>query len=98
MGLGKMVKGFKPAIWKKDVLSVLKKACSAKFHQVAFARETLLATNNGLIGEATLDKTYGIGLHLTDEAAKDPSNWLGENTFGNILQEIRNELKKHFTK
>lgn len=98
MGLGKMIKGFKPATWKKDVHSVLKKACLAKFHQVAFARETLLATNNDLIGEATLDKTFGIGLHLTDEAAKDPTNWLGENMFGNILLEIRNELKKHFTK
>ena len=93
MFLGKHVENFKPATWKESVKDVLRKANMAKFQQVAVCRKLLLETNNNLLGEATLDKNFGIGLHLTDPSARDPSKW-ANNLFGNVLLEVRNELKK----
>ena len=93
MGIGKQVKGYKHDVWMGQVKDILRKANMAKYQQVEIARKTLLATEDNMIGEATLDKKYGIGLHLTDKTALNPGNW-AENLFGNVLMEVRNELKK----
>lgn len=96
MALGKTVKNFDPVEWSQTVRNVLRKSNMAKFQQVAGARILLLENPDNMLGEATLDKTYGIGLHLTDPKATDPTNWT-DNLFGNVLQEVRNELKKQYS-
>ena len=92
MQLGKSVTNFKFQEWNQEVKDVMKKANMAKFQQLEDARVLLLESNANMIGEATLDKNYGIGLHLTDPTATDPSKW-ASNAFGQILMEIRNKLK-----
>ena len=94
MGLGKKVKDFKLPTWKKECPSILKTACAAKIQQVPIARKALIETGDNVIGEATLDKNFGIGLNITDTAALIPDSWPGDNQFGKILMEIRNEVKK----
>jgi ribA/ribD-fused uncharacterized protein len=96
MALGKKVRGYNPDTWKRSVPNILKKASLSKFQQVAIARDTLLATDNDLLGEATLDKTFGIGFRLTDDQSVDPTKWTGQNVFGKVLQEVRNDIKRLF--
>ena len=39
------------------------------------------------------DKIWGIGLHVRDDAARDRSNWRGENLLGEVLMEVRWRLR-----
>ena len=64
----------------------------AKFSQVQTARQALLSTGRKVLGEATKDPIYGIGLNINDPAAEDPSKWTGDNLFGRVLTEIRSEI------
>ena len=69
------------------------KACERKFEQNAFARRCLLDTGNTLLGEASEDKIWGVGLKLSDTNITDTVKWSGRNELGVILMSIRDQLK-----
>ena len=94
MSLGYRVKGLDEALWLPEARKILFKANIAKFTQIKVARDALLATGRDIIGEATLNRTFGIGMRLHDPAALDCSKWTGDNLFGKILEEVQTEIQR----
>jgi len=92
LSLGKEVQGYKHDTWMERASDVLEEANRAKYHQNGQAREALLATGTRILGEASRDKTFGIGLALNDENVCDTSAWKGKNIMGKILTNIRDSL------
>lgn len=90
-GIGRAVAGFNSAEWKREAQNVLMPGLRAKFSQVDECKAFLMATGNKLIGEASLDKFWGIGLKLGHDDIFNREKW-ESNVMGKALQEIRNEL------
>ena len=92
--LGKIVKGFDPAVWDKCKYEIVYNANYAKFHQNDKLKKKLIATGRAVMVEASpLDKIWGIGMSADDPKAKHPNMWSGENLLGSILMEIRDQVK-----
>ena len=91
--LGRKVKGFDDAVWKRERLNIVKAGSRAKFTQNPELLAQLLATKGTVLVEASpYDRIWGIGLAATDPRALDRSTWRGQNLLGQILTELRDEL------
>ena len=56
-------------------------------------RITQLGTDDHVLVEASpYDRIWGIGLKATDDMAKHPDTWQGQNLLGFILMDVRDEL------
>lgn len=85
---------FVPLYWEQVRYDVMKFAVLRKFRQNPHLRDKLLATGNKTFVEASpYDKIWGVGITVCPEAA-DPRNWKGLNLLGQILEEVRAELRK----
>ena len=72
----------------------MRTALKAKFIQHPDLKTKLLETGTRSIGEASArDKYWSIGTSADTAKAKDPSKWPGKNVLGNMLMELRKELK-----
>ena len=90
--LGKEVSPFIPERWTDDsVHAVLLEGLRAKFKDDGLARQ-LLATGRRVIGEASCDANYGIGIELNDPSCWNMDEWTGKNMLGKALMKIRAEL------
>ena len=76
------------------VYDVTCKAVHAKFTdpQASGARQYLLDTQDTVLGEATRNARWGIGMHVSDENCIDCNNWMGENWMGQCLMDVRKYL------
>jgi hypothetical protein len=91
--LGRKVKPFDDATWKRERAAIVRAGNHAKFTQNAELLDQLLATKGTTLVEASpYDKIWGIGLAATDPRAKDPALWRGQNLLGKILTELRDQL------
>lgn len=91
--LGRKVKGFDDATWKRERETIVKAGNRAKFTQNPALLALLLETAGTTLVEASpYDKIWGIGLAATDPRAQDPKTWKGRNLLGKILTELRDEL------
>jgi ribA/ribD-fused uncharacterized protein len=91
--LGRKVKDFDDAAWKRAREAIVLDGNRAKFTQNPELREALLATRGTTLVEASpYDKIWGIGLAATDPRAQDPTQWKGQNLLGQILTRLRDEL------
>lgn len=91
--LGRKVKRFDDAVWKRERERIVKAGNRAKFTQNADLLQLLLDTRGTTLVEASpYDKIWGIGLAATDPRAQDPATWKGQNLLGKILTELRDEL------
>jgi ribA/ribD-fused uncharacterized protein len=91
--LGKKVRGHKKEVWEKKAYKTLKHVNEVKFSQNLHARQALLDTGDLIIGEASPDRMYGTGIHISSSHATDETKWIGKNLMGQILTEIRQSLK-----
>jgi hypothetical protein len=74
---------------------VLRKATLAKFRQHTELRDKLLATGGAVLALAdTREKRDGIGLALNDVQAANTTVWKGGNLYGQILMEVRSQLRQ----
>ena len=65
----------------------------AKFAHTPGLKQTLLATGNAILAEATRnDRNWGIGLNLDHPDLASPRKWQGANILGWSLMEARHEL------
>ena len=62
-----------------------------KFNGNADARAALMSTGDSTIAEASLDRTWGIGLNVDE--ARNGAAWRGRNLLGVGLQKIRAGLR-----
>jgi len=91
--LGRKVKGFDDARWRRERESIVMAGNRAKFTQSEELLALLLATAGTTLVEASpYDKIWGIGLAAADPRAQDPKQWKGQNLLGKILTALRDEL------
>ena len=87
--------GFDAALWKKTRFVVVKRGIRAKFSQNPQMMEVLLATGNAILAECSpRDKDWGILLSTSDPEVQDITKWRGENLLGQVLMEVREELRE----
>jgi ribA/ribD-fused uncharacterized protein len=91
--LGRKVRGFDDATWKRERVAIVREGNRPKFTQNPKLLELLHATRGTMLVEASpYDRIWGIGLSERDPRARDPSQWRGKNLLGKILTELRDEL------
>lgn len=82
-------------IWDRHCRHIVKRGVRAKFMQNPVILDELLATSNALLAEcAAKDRIWGIGINLKNPAWKNIENWNGSNYLGQILMEVREELRQ----
>lgn len=92
--LGRKVKNFNKETWELVAKSIVYRANQAKFTQHKHYYEGLMATGDTLLVEASPeDKIWGIGLAASDPRAQDESQWQGTNWLGEILTDVREDLR-----
>jgi ribA/ribD-fused uncharacterized protein len=86
---------FKADKWNPIKYEKVKVGVKAKFQQNDELKKILLDTGDSLICEASpRDKEWGIGMGSNNPLIQDPKNWKGDNLLGEMLMEIRNELRE----
>ena len=79
--------------WLAIAKDVTAQACKAKFVQNERARKFLLETGDDILAEATTDNYWGTGLKVDDEKIGAKGNWKGQNVLGDILMQIRDQIR-----
>ena len=87
--LGKTVRNFDNRKWKHRRNEVVRVCNEAKYEMYEEAKRELLETGQKLLGEATRDTHWGVGIHISDEGVLYTETWIGGNEMGNILMSIR---------
>jgi ribA/ribD-fused uncharacterized protein len=91
---GEKVIGFKEDEWNEKRDTVMTIALKAKFMQHPELKTKLLSTGDKPIGEANArDKYWSIGTGADTSKAKIPSKWPGKNRLGQLLMDLRRDLK-----
>lgn len=80
--------------WKRRAKAIAMQGVLAKFSQNFVLRDYLLDTGDRRIGEATPDLFWGTGIALSDPRVLRQEAWKGENTMGEVLQEVRTILMR----
>jgi ribA/ribD-fused uncharacterized protein len=92
--LGREVQGFDDAVWKANAFDIVKRGSYAKFTQNEDLKAHLMATGNTTLVEASPeDRIWGIGLKKSDPRAKKRSTWRGTNWLGQVLTEVREQIR-----
>ena len=91
LALGKK-KGYQNDKWLTKAHDTLLKANKSKYMQHVRAKQALLDAGKRLLGEASRDTVFGIGLSLNDKNVNDATVWNGNNMMGKILLEIHSTL------
>ncbi len=91
--LGQAVRDFDQEEWKLHRLDIVIRGNLAKFSQSEKLLQTLLATGEKTLVEASPhDRIWGIGLRASDRRAEQPSRWCGQNLLGQALMTVRDQL------
>ena len=91
--LGRKVKNFDGAVWEANARRLVTEGNVAKFGQNKDPSVFLLSTKEVVLVEASpYDQIWGIGLKATDERAKHPHTWQGQNLLGFALMDVREGL------
>lgn len=91
--LGRKVKRFDDALWRRERERIVRAGNRAKFTQDPALLAQLASTRGTTLVEASpYDRIWGIGLAATDPRAHDPNQWRGQNLLGKILTSLRDEL------
>ena len=91
--LGRKVRNFDEASWRRAREGIVLTGNRAKFTQDPALRAALLATAGTTLVEASpFDRIWGIGMASSNPAATDPAKWRGLNLLGAVLTRLRDEL------
>jgi len=91
--LGRQVKGYDEAIWKRNSLAIVYKGNYAKFTQNKDLKDKLIATGTKTIVEASpVDFIWGIERGENDPLSLNPAHWRGTNLLGSAIMLVRNEI------
>jgi ribA/ribD-fused uncharacterized protein len=93
--LGRLVRDFDGDVWNELCRGLVTEGNIAKFGQNRPLREFLCGTADQVLVEASpSDRIWGIGLAATDERARHPDTWRGQNLLGFALMDVREALMK----
>ena len=88
------VTGFNLDTWHTKCDGIMKKGLVAKFTSNPYLRKTLEDTGTRVIAECNgKDKYWGIGLYPDNPLSNDTRSWCGENKLGQLLMDVRQDLK-----
>ena len=91
--LGRKVKPFDDALWKKYVCNIAYEVTLAKFTTNPGLKDALKATGKSIIAEASpTDKVWGIGMNCSNKNNQYPVRWEGTNILGWALMEVRQKI------
>lgn len=79
--------------WEEQRKDILFTGLMAKFSQNPELREYLLSSTNRQLGEASTNRTWGIGMTLADKNRFNTRFWRGGNLQGKTLMEVRDRLQ-----
>lgn len=83
------------AIWDGKVEDVIMKALRAKFSQNRSLKDKLLNTGQLILGEASRNPCWGIGMDLSDSEVLNTEKWLSTgNLLGESLMKVCEELQQ----
>jgi len=92
--LGRKVRGFQKSVWDARAKFIVKKGNEAKFTQNPDLLQELMATGDKTIVEASpVDEIWGIKLDTYHALRTPVAEWPGTNWLGEVLTELRDELK-----
>lgn len=81
-------------IWlSTEAIPAMQLGLAAKFDQNKHLAQTLMATGNKRLVEATSDKFWGSGVPVWHSDATDVKSWNGDNRLGTCLEDIRKNLR-----
>jgi hypothetical protein len=93
--LGRKITGFDEHIWNAHKRTIVYNGNLHKFSQHHEAAQTLLATGQKVLVEASpADIIWGIGLAENHIHAQNVFEWRGQNLLGFILMEVRDYLRE----
>lgn len=81
--------------WEEERRDVLFSGLLAKFSQSEDLKSYLLSSDERILGEASLNRVWGIGLTLMDSDKLNPARWKGHNLQGRTLMDVRRYLKEN---
>jgi ribA/ribD-fused uncharacterized protein len=93
-GLGRKVRGFKEAVWKRERLPIVRKGNYLKFSQNPALWKALDSAIGDPVEASPVDRIWGIGLRASDPRALDPKTWRGLNLLGIALVDVREMIRK----
>ena len=79
--------------WQTEARVQILPAIREKFLQNPELQTYLLETGEKILGEATRNDFWGIGLSLDHPQVLDHNQWKGKNVLGEILMSVRAEIK-----
>jgi ribA/ribD-fused uncharacterized protein len=79
--------------WLIQAEDVLSEALRHKFQQNPDLLQYLLKTEDRVLGEASKNTDFSVGLSLGNPQVMDHHVWTGKNWLGQDLMKIRQELK-----
>lgn len=83
--------------WEEERHDILLSGLLAKFRQSKDLRAYLLSSKDRQLGEASKNKTWGIGMTLAHRDRYNTRLWKGDNLLGRILMEVRQVLASEMT-
>lgn len=87
------LKGNHQQDWEQQVEEIALEGLRAKFGQNRQLRDYLCSTKQLILGEASRNTCWGIGMELSDPDVLDHSKWLESgNLLGRSLMKVRSEL------
>lgn len=93
--LGRKVKNFDVKVWETHCKQIVYDGNHAKFTQNESLLQALMATEGTTIVEASpFDRIWGIGLSAKNPKAASRSTWRGKNWLGEVLTQLREDLKQ----
>ena len=92
--LGRQVKNFNSDRWNAVAKDFVFKANLAKFSDDTLKRLLLDTGDKEIVEASPYDKIWGIGMSETDPDRFDKSKWRGTNWLGEVLMQVRAELRK----
>ena len=96
--LGRRVKNFCDAVWDEKKYEIVHRINLQKFSQNKGLRRKLFQTGERKLVEASpVDTIWGIGLDASVADVTPEADWPGQNLLGEILTEVRDELRVTFS-
>src|ERR1035437_4885004 len=91
---GRNVKNFNKIKWDELAKEAVYVGAFHKFSQNKELREALNKSEGELVEASPFDKIWGIGLDAKDPLSQNKATWRGTNWLGEVLTELRDDLKK----
>jgi len=90
---GRTVKNFDKVKWDAACKTIVYRANMAKFSDPELNEYLMSFGDDEIVEASPYDTIWGIGLGENDPRALDKSKWRGSNWLGEVIMQVRNDLR-----